>query len=438
MTRIPPFLHLTVWSLGSLVLAASLLAACVFRGPSERGMASPGTAPTVASSASPSTPVDTPSLSVTGTATAVPSPTATPRPTPPPAPAPSPTPTPVPTPSPAPTPTATPVPEPTPTPHPLAAYTIDGLRSRDYPGGTVEILQTLDVTDAYTRYAIAYPSDGLRITGVMHVPHGKGPFPVVILAHGYIPPDQYWPGADTWREADFLARRGYLCIAPDFRGWAGSDPGPNYFRTGIVIDVLNLISSLPSIPQADPERVGLWGHSMGGGLVAKAITIDPRVDAAVLYGPVSAYDLDNIRKWGDGLPEDSDDPLAAVYRAAARDPDVVRLTSATFYFHYVTAAVQIHQGTADTVTPPEWARAIRDSLLLADKDVEYYEYPGQGHAFQGESWQRFMERTAAFFDEHLNPSPATGSGVPDGRGEDGGRDAWRVLGRAAAPVRRDA
>jgi len=290
---------------------------------------------------------------------------------------------------------------PEPTPHPLAAFTIEGLRSRAYPGGTIEILGTLEMTDRYTRYAIAYPSDGLRITGVMHVPHGEGPFPVVILNHGYIPPERYWPGADTWREADFLARRGYLCVAPDFRGWAGSDPGPNYFRTGIVIDVLNLISSLRSVPQADPDRIGLWGHSMGGGLVAKAITIDSRIDAAVLYGPVSAYDLDNIEKWGDGLAHDSDDPLAPVYREAARDPEFIRLTSATFFFHYVTAAVQIHQGTADTVTPPEWARSIRDSLLLAGKSVEYYEYPGQGHAFQGASWLLFMERVAAFFDAHL-------------------------------------
>uniref|UniRef100_A0A831TFH4 Alpha/beta fold hydrolase n=1 Tax=Thermorudis peleae TaxID=1382356 RepID=A0A831TFH4_9BACT len=348
--------------------------------------------PVVSPAPGDSAPVTGPGGGTAQTTPVPPSPTAT-------TPAPATTPSPQPQLTSPPQPTATP--EPTPAPHPLAAYTIDGLRSRQYPGGTIEILGTLDATDAYTRYAIAYPSDGLRITGVMHVPHGEGPFPVVILNHGYIPPEQYWPGADTWREADFLARRGYLCIAPDFRGWAGSDQGPNYFRTGIVIDVLNLISSLPSVPQADPERVGLWGHSMGGGLVAKAITIDPRIDAAVLYGPVSAYDLDNIQKWGDGLPENTTDPLAPIYREAARDPAFIRLTSATFYFHYVTAAVQIHQGTADTVTPPEWARSIRDSLQLAGRSVEYYEYPGQGHAFQGQSWQLFMERTAAFFDTHL-------------------------------------
>lgn len=375
---------------GTALFLVSLLAGCSWRG--EPSPPASTATPVVSPVPGDSTPVTGPGGGTARTTPVPPSPTPT-------TPAPVTTPSPLPQPTPPPQPTATP--EPTPTPHPLAAYTIDGLRSRQYPGGTIEILGTLDATDAYTRYAIAYPSDGLRITGVMHVPHGQGPFPVVILNHGYIPPEQYWPGADTWREADFLARRGYLCIAPDFRGWAGSDQGPNYFRTGIVIDVLNLISSLPSIPQADPERVGLWGHSMGGGLVAKAITIDPRIDAAVLYGPVSAYDLDNIQKWGDGLPENTTDPLAPVYREAARDPAFIRLTSATFYFHYVTAAVQIHQGTADTVTPPEWARSIRDSLQLAGRSVEYHEYPGQGHAFQGQSWQLFMERTAAFFDAHL-------------------------------------
>jgi len=55
----------------------------------------------------------------------------------------------------------------------------------------------------------------VTITGVMHVPHGVGPFPVVILNHGYIPPSRYWSGADTWRAADYLARHGYLTIAPD-------------------------------------------------------------------------------------------------------------------------------------------------------------------------------------------------------------------------------
>ncbi|MCX7622287.1 MAG: alpha/beta fold hydrolase [Thermomicrobium sp.] len=301
--------------------------------------------------------------------------------------------------TPTPLPTATPVPAPTPTPHPLAAYTIEGLRARTYPGGTIELLRTVAETETYTYYHVRYPSDGLRITGGLHVPRRAGPFPVVVLCHGYIPPDQYWTGADTIQAADALARRGFLCLAPDFRGWGGSDPGPNYFRTGIVIDTLNAVSSLASLPQADPRRVGLWGHSMGGGLVAKVICIDDRIRGAVLYAPVSGWDLDNIRKWGDGARPD--DPLGPIYAEAARDEGFLRATSPLFHFHFVACPVQIHIGTADTVTPPEWSRAMRDSLLLAGKSVEYFEYPGEGHAFSPPAWNLFVERIVDFYDRTL-------------------------------------
>ncbi len=54
-------------------------------------------------------------------------------------------------------------PPPSPTPHPLAGVTLDGLRGRDYPGGPVQILQTLETAATFTRYYIAYPSDGLTI-----------------------------------------------------------------------------------------------------------------------------------------------------------------------------------------------------------------------------------------------------------------------------------
>ncbi|MDQ7030719.1 MAG: alpha/beta fold hydrolase [Ardenticatenia bacterium] len=297
----------------------------------------------------------------------------------------------------------TPHPSPTPTPSPLAPYTIEGLRSREYPGGTIEIRSILARTATYTRYYIAYPSDGLTITGVMHVPtKGDGPFPVIILNHGYIPPSRYWSGADTNRAAEYLVQHGYLTIAPDFRGWGGSDPGPNYFRTGLVIDVLNLISSLPSLPQADPERVGMWGHSMGGGITTKAIVVDPRIRAAVLYAPVSANDREVIERWGGGPhPPDVSRDLWRAYKRAQDEPTFLRLTSPIYYMDLVTAPVQIHQGTADRVTPPAWAEAIRNALIAADKYVEYYTYEGQGHAFQGQAWLTFLERTRRFFDRFV-------------------------------------
>lgn len=300
--------------------------------------------------------------------------------------------------------TRTPLPTvtPTPTPHPLASYTIEGLRARSHSTGTLEIKWVITTTSQYTRYYVAYPSDDLTITGVMHVPHGEGPFPVVVLNHGYIPPARYWSGADTWRAADYLARRGYLTIAPDYRGWGESDSDVNFFRNGLVIDVLNLISCLPSVPQANLQQVGMWGHSLGGGVTTKAVTIDHRIKAAVLYAPVSGYDAEVMRRWPDSTGgSDPSDPLWQSYRRAARDQGFLQRTSPIPYFDAVTATVQIHQGTADTTTPPRWAEAIRDALLAEGKEVEYYAYEGQGHAFGDQAWTLFMERVASFFDTHL-------------------------------------
>lgn len=337
----------------------------------------------------------TPATTATGMPTATLPPTAGSAPPPPLRP--SPTATAVPT------PTATPIPSPTPTPHPFEPYTIEGLRARDYPGGTIEILEELAATEAYTRYLIAYPSDGLTITGILQVPYGEGPFPVVVLNHGYIPPEQYVSGSDTWRPADYLARRGFLTLAPDFRGWAGSDEGEDFFRGGLVVDALNLVSSLDSLPQAAPERVGMWGHSMGGGVTSKAIVVDPRIKAAVLYAPVSAHEADVMEKWGREMLEraDEEDPRWQLYREAIENPEWLERASPIGYLNAVTAAVEIHQGTADTVTPPEWAEAIHEALVAAGADVAYYSYPGQNHALEGKAWTLFLERITAFYEQEL-------------------------------------
>lgn len=322
---------------------------------------------------------------------------------------------------PLPTPTSI-LPPPIPIPHLMTDYTIEGLRRRSYLGGTIQIRQLLTATTIFTSYYIYYPSDGLTITGIMQVPRGKGPFPVIILNHGYIARDRYWPGADTWRAANFLNRQGYLTIAPDFRSWGGSDTGNSFFRTGQVIDTLNLVSSLPSIAQADTGRVGMWGHSMGGGVTTKAITVDPRIKAAVLYAPLSAYDSEVLARWGPGcvpsnrpqladvcsdaeiLVNDIDPKLYLAYADAIYNPLLMYETSPINHFDGVVAPVQIHIGEADTSTPPEWARAIYDRLRAAGKPVEIYTYPDQGHTLTGQSWRLFAERSADFFDRQLGYS----------------------------------
>src|SRR3990172_8292882 len=169
----------------------------------------------------------------------------------------------------APSPTATPT-----TAGWIYPYTIAGLRAHDYKSGKIKIGEQLKETDIYTSYLIEYPSDGLTITGVMQIPKaGKEPFPVIVMNHGFFNRGVYQSGDGTDRAAEFLDRRGYLTLSPDYRSWGGSDTGYSLFYSGLVIDVINLLIAIPSIPEADPERIGMWGHSMGGGVTLKILTI---------------------------------------------------------------------------------------------------------------------------------------------------------------------
>ena len=279
----------------------------------------------------------------------------------------------------------------------------------------------MEQNEAFSRYYIDYPSDDLTITGIMHVPTGAGPFPVLILLHGYYERDQYFAGAGTWQAADFFARHGYLVIAPDLRSWGESDVGLSLFHTGLVADVLNLISSLPSVPEADPARVNLWGHSMGGGIATKVLTVDDRVQTAVLYAPNSADDADLIARWGAGclpgqselagdhcnpaeiIPPDTPQDLIDSYLIAAADPDFLQQVAPLYHLNALTTPLQIHIGAADgqslVETPTEWSKKLAEALQSANRDVTYFTYPGQGHFFTGDSWTLLLERALALFDE---------------------------------------
>lgn len=303
---------------------------------------------------------------------------------------------------------------PTPTSDPwaeYAPYTIEALRTREYgTEGEIEVLDTMEEARNFTRYLIAYRSDGLRITGMMNLPRGDEPFPVVILNHGYYPLDVYQTGNGSKLAADYLANRGFLTLSPDFRSHAGSDNAVNFFRAGHVIDTLNLIPLAQKLPQAQPGKVGMWGHSNGGAITAKAITVSDQIAAAVIYAPASSNIVEDyqFRVERSGRRAPSSTPRASVSRVTTefpvtpeQAPDLYERLSPLPYLNYVSAAVEIHWGTADQTVPYKWPGDLLDGLRAAGKQVEYFEYEGQPHSFQGAGNQLYLERIAEFFGRHL-------------------------------------
>jgi dipeptidyl aminopeptidase/acylaminoacyl peptidase len=327
----------------------------------------------------------------------------------------------------------------------LYPYTVMGLREHDYQSGEINVLGLIEETRDYKSYLIEYPSDGLIIRGVMQIPtRSEPPYPVIVMNHGWFSRTVYKSGDGTDRAAEYLNIRGYLTLAPDYRSWGTSTPGPSLFYSGFVIDVINLLRAIPSIPQADPSRVGLWGHSMGGAITIKVLTViggndvlskdnnlvkeeegnTPTVRAAVLYSTVSADQVDVIERWGPGcygdfiegeingncnssdiLPLDLPAEVLNSYTSAVNDAAELSLFSPIKYIENVSVPVQIHYGTLDgkdlSGTPPEWSIKLLDVFLDFGKPVKLIAYEGQRHSFLNEAWYDFMNRVSKFYNLYV-------------------------------------
>jgi uncharacterized protein len=301
-----------------------------------------------------------------------------------------------------PTETPTFIPTVSPTPDPYYPWSNAYLRSRTYGGGQIEFVDVMEQTLYFTRYLIRYPSDGVNIYGFANIPNDDEVHPVIIALHGYIDPAVYNTLDYTTLYADALASAGYVVLHPNLRGYQPSDDGENLFRVGMAIDVLNLIALVQSqsggadpLKNADPNAIGLWGHSMGGGITTRVITVTDDVKAAVLYAAMTGDEQTNynaIREWSGqtrGL-EELNVPTEALVNI-----------SSMYFFGNITAAVSIHHGTADALVPMQWSEATCTQLQSLGRQVECLYYENMPHTFYGDGNVQFIQNTLTFFDRTL-------------------------------------
>src|SRR3990167_7653529 len=132
-----------------------------------------------------------------------------------------------------------------------------------------------------------------KISGQIHIPAGSVPaggWPVVIMIRGYVDREVYQSGVGTARAAEVFAKNGFLTLAPDFLGYGESDMPPENIiedRFWRPIEVLQLIASLKNLPQANPDKVAIWGHSNGGQIALSVLEISGKDYPVSLWAPVS-------------------------------------------------------------------------------------------------------------------------------------------------------
>ena len=265
----------------------------------------------------------------------------------------------------------------------LSPYSLEALAKRTYGQGELRVEYAWQDKAEFTRYYITYDSDGLNIHGFVNIPKGKGPFPVVIALHGFIPANEYETLDYSTRYADSIARKGYIVLHPNLRNFPPSDSAPRTrdYMAGYTADVMNLLAYVRQeagtkgsiFEKADLSRMGIWGHSLGGGVALRVINLVPEIKAAVLYGAVSQRYTNNA----DGVK---------LYDLSA-----------------TSAAFSIHHGLADEVISPEWSRILCAQLEEAGRIHECFFYEGQPHTFiaSGDADPLFIQRTVDFFDKYL-------------------------------------
>lgn len=298
-----------------------------------------------------------------------------------------------------PTPTALPAATVTPTPEPFRDLYIQALMERSYGGGVLEDTGNLKGAAGFSRKLFRYRSEGLSLYGFINIPAGDGPFPVIVMAHGYVDPAKFSTLDYSVRYADALTEAGYIAIHPNLRGYAPSAKGENVLGTGDAIDVLNLIALVRQqagseglLKTADAERIGVWGHSMGGGIVMRALIVDDGIRAGLLYASINmdeALNLAHFEKDGRGN-EKTEAP-----------PEILELLSPQNYLDAVSAPLAIFHGGKDDVVPASWSRDLCSTFEGMGKDVTCREYPDQPHTFQNSGDAQFMREMIAFFDQYL-------------------------------------
>lgn len=299
------------------------------------------------------------------------------------------------------------------TPYPLS---VTYMRAQSYSGSTITVEQTLPDSNGFHQYVTSYVSQGLKIYALLTAPIGSPPaggWPVILFNHGYIPPEQYRTTERYVAYVAGFASHGYIVFKPDYRGngLSQGQPGSSYFSPNYTIDDLNALTSIKNYPLVNSNKIGVWGHSMGGNITLRDLVTSPDIKAAVIWGGVVGSYNDIVNNWQNRVsyhpaPEDlqlrnqNRQTLISQYGNPRANSAFWQAIDPTNFIQNITAPVQLDVGGADAEVPIAFSQSLYTKLIASGKTVEYYVYPGSDHNIS-QGFNLAMERSLTFFDKYL-------------------------------------
>jgi dipeptidyl aminopeptidase/acylaminoacyl peptidase len=207
---------------------------------------------------------------------------------------------------------------------------------------------------------------------------------------------------------DQIASSGYIVFKSDYRGHDQSEgqPGGVYTEPNYSIDVLNAVASVKRYPDTDPNRIGMWGHSMGGYITLRSMVVTQDIKAGVIWGGVVAPYPDLFTRWNPGGRLTTASPgswvysLEQSYGSPETNPGFWNSISANGYLHDLNGPIQLHHSTTDEEVPWEFSEMLYEEMQAANRVVEFYSYEGDNHNISA-NFSLAMQRTMEFFDRYL-------------------------------------
>jgi len=288
---------------------------------------------------------------------------------------------------------------------------------------------------------VSFYSEGVRLVGDLYYPESLKPGERragIVLCHGYTGvKDIYLPD-----NARVLNEAGYVAMTFDYKGWGDSEgPRSRLAPYSRVADVQAALTFLGTVPEVDPDRLGIYGTSYGGATVVWVGAIDPRVKCVVsvvgigngerwmrsVRRPDEFHDLlersrqDRMKRALDGksefvareevlLPDRQSAELAAAARR--NNPAAVSVIP----LEYVDETLQFNpEWVVDKIAPRPilFITTDDDRLVPPEESIQLHARAGEpkklvvlegyGHyeVYMEPAFSRVMQATVAWYREHL-------------------------------------
>jgi carboxymethylenebutenolidase len=206
--------------------------------------------------------------------------------------------------------------------------------------------------------------DGSPMDMLVATPEGNGKYPGILLSHY-----QHGLGPFTRSNAKYLAREGYVVVAPDHYHHTPHETDLKARKAGLrdvrlIADMQAATAWLRSHPMVNPDATAILGHCMGGR--------QSLLGAATVPGFRCAIDC-----YG-----------GSVMKAHGEGPTVFERLSS------IRCPVAGFFGADDTNPPPEDVRKIEAELKRFGLETDFHIYENTGHAFMDPDQKRYVEASA--------------------------------------------